>query len=34
VIEENDEIFFVAASDDLRRVMAELRRSEDPVRRW
>jgi trk system potassium uptake protein TrkA len=25
--------FFVAASDDLRRVMAELRRSEDPVRR-
>src|SRR6202050_5155564 len=33
LIEENDEIFFVAASDDLRRVMAELRRSEDPVRR-
>ncbi len=33
VIEEGDEIFFVAASDDLRRVMAELRRSEDPVRR-
>jgi len=33
VVEENDEIFFVAASDDLRRVMAELRRSEDPVRR-
>jgi trk system potassium uptake protein TrkA len=33
VIEENDEIFFVAASEDLRRVMAELRRSEDPVRR-
>ena len=33
VIEDNDEIFFVAASDDLRRVMAELRRSEDPVRR-
>ncbi|HEX4375596.1 MAG TPA: Trk system potassium transporter TrkA [Steroidobacteraceae bacterium] len=33
VIEENDEIFFVAASDDLRRVMAELRRNEDPVRR-
>jgi trk system potassium uptake protein TrkA len=32
-VEENDEIFFVAASDDLRRVMAELRRSEDPVRR-
>jgi trk system potassium uptake protein TrkA len=33
VIQDNDEIFFVAASDDLRRVMAELRRSEDPVRR-
>ncbi len=33
VIEEHDEIFFVAAVDDLRRVMAELRRSEDPVRR-
>jgi trk system potassium uptake protein TrkA len=33
VIEENDEIFFVAAQDDLRRVLAELRRSEDPVRR-
>jgi trk system potassium uptake protein TrkA len=32
-VEEHDEIFFVAASDDLRRVMAELRRSEDPVRR-
>jgi len=33
VIEENDEIFFVAASDDLRKVLAELRRNEDPVRR-
>jgi trk system potassium uptake protein TrkA len=33
VVEENDEIFFVAAQDDLRRVLAELRRSEDPVRR-
>jgi trk system potassium uptake protein len=33
VIAEEDEIFFVAASDDLRRVMAELRRSDDPVRR-
>jgi trk system potassium uptake protein TrkA len=33
VIEEEDEILFVAASDDLRRVMAELRRSEEPVRR-
>jgi trk system potassium uptake protein TrkA len=33
VIAEEDEIFFVAASDDLRRVMAELRRGEDPVRR-
>jgi trk system potassium uptake protein TrkA len=33
VIAEEDEIFFVAASDDLRRVMAELRRSDEPVRR-
>ena len=33
VIAEEDEIFFVAASDDLRRVMAELRRSDGPVRR-
>ncbi|HEX4024719.1 MAG TPA: Trk system potassium transporter TrkA [Steroidobacteraceae bacterium] len=33
VIEEHDEIFFVAGSDDLRRVMAELRRTEAPVRR-
>jgi len=32
-IEENDEIFFVAATDDLRKVFAELRRNEDPVRR-
>jgi trk system potassium uptake protein TrkA len=33
VIEENDEIFFVAAREDLRKVFAELRRNEDPVRR-
>jgi trk system potassium uptake protein TrkA len=33
VIEEHDEIFFVAGSEDLRRVMAELRRTEAPVRR-
>ena len=33
VIEENDEIFFVAARDDLRKMLAELRRSEPPVRR-
>lgn len=33
VITAEDEIFVVAASDDLRRVMAELRRSESPVRR-
>jgi trk system potassium uptake protein len=33
VIEENDEVFFVAARDDLRKVFAELRRNEDPVRR-
>ena len=33
VIEEGDEVFFLAARDDIRRVMAELRHSEDPVRR-
>jgi trk system potassium uptake protein len=33
VIEEHDEIFFVAARDDLRKVFAELRRNEDPVKR-
>jgi len=33
VIEEEDEILFVAAAADLRRVMAELRRTEEPVRR-
>jgi len=33
VIEEDDEILFVAAAADLRRVMAELRRTEEPVRR-
>ena len=33
VIEEQDEIFFVAAADDLRKVLAEMRKNEDPVRR-
>lgn len=33
IIEENDEIFFVAARDDLRKMLAELRRSEPPMRR-
>jgi trk system potassium uptake protein TrkA len=33
VIEEGDEVFFLAASADLRRVMSELRREESPVRR-
>jgi trk system potassium uptake protein len=33
VIEEQDEIFFVAAADDLRKVLGELRKNEDPVRR-
>jgi trk system potassium uptake protein TrkA len=32
-IEENDEIFFISAHDDLRKVFAELRRNEDPARR-
>jgi trk system potassium uptake protein TrkA len=33
IIEENDEIFFVAAHDDLHKVFAELQRNEDPGRR-
>jgi trk system potassium uptake protein TrkA len=33
VVEDQDEIFFIAARDDLRKVFAELRRNEDPVRR-
>ncbi len=33
VIEENDEIFFLAARDHIRRMMAEIRRAEDPVRK-
>jgi trk system potassium uptake protein TrkA len=33
VIEEQDEIYFVAAREDLRKVLAELRRSEPPIRR-
>lgn len=32
-IQTDDEIFFVAATDDLRKVFAELRRNEEPVRR-
>jgi trk system potassium uptake protein len=32
-IEENDEVFFVAAREDLKQVFTELRRQEDPVRR-
>jgi trk system potassium uptake protein TrkA len=33
VIEEHDEIYFVAAREDLRKVLAELRRAEAPIRR-
>jgi trk system potassium uptake protein len=33
VIEEGDEVFFLAARNDLRRVMSELRREDGPVRR-
>lgn len=33
VIEEGDEVFFLAAKDDIRRFMAEIRREEKPVRR-
>ena len=33
VIEEGDEVFFLVARNDLRRVMSELRREDSPVRR-
>lgn len=33
VIEDGDEVFFLAAKDDIRRFMAEMRREEKPVRR-
>jgi len=33
VIEEGDEVFFLAASNDLRRVMTELRKEDGPARR-
>ncbi len=33
IIEENDEVFFLAARNDLRRVMNELRKEDSPVRR-
>ncbi len=33
VIEEDDEVFFLAARNDIRQVMAEIRKEEDPVRR-
>ena len=33
LIEEGDEIFFLAARDAIKRVMSEMRREEDPVRR-
>ncbi len=33
LIEEGDEIFFVAARENIKRMMNELRRSEDPVKR-
>jgi trk system potassium uptake protein TrkA len=33
VIEDGDEVFFLAARDDIKQMMAELRREESPVRR-
>jgi trk system potassium uptake protein TrkA len=33
VIEDGDEVFFLAARNDIRRVMSEMRRQDDPVRR-
>ncbi|HEX7416582.1 MAG TPA: Trk system potassium transporter TrkA [Steroidobacteraceae bacterium] len=33
VVEDGDEVFFLAARDDIRRVMSQLRKLDDPVRR-
>ena len=33
VIEDGDEVFFLAARSDIRRVMSEMRKQDDPVRR-
>ncbi len=33
VVEPNDEVFFVAATEDIKTMMKELRRNEDPVKR-
>jgi trk system potassium uptake protein TrkA len=33
VIEHNDEVFFIAATEDIRNVMAEMRKAEDTVKR-
>src|SRR4029078_12176401 len=33
VIEENDEVFFLAARDDIRKFMGEIRKEEAPARR-
>ena len=33
VIEHNDEVFFIAATEDIRNVMTEMRKTEDPVKR-
>ncbi|MGQ0835224.1 MAG: Trk system potassium transporter TrkA [Gammaproteobacteria bacterium] len=33
VIQEGDEVFFLAAREDMRRMMSELRKEEDPVKR-
>jgi trk system potassium uptake protein len=33
VVEHNDEVFFIAATEDIRNVMSEMRKAEDPVKR-
>jgi trk system potassium uptake protein len=33
VIEDGDEVFFLAARDDIKRVMSQMRKEDDPVRR-
>jgi trk system potassium uptake protein TrkA len=33
VVQHNDEVFFIAATEDIRNVMSEMRKAEDPVKR-
>lgn len=33
IVQHNDEVFFIAATEDIRNVMSEMRKAEDPVKR-